>query len=252
MQNSHPDFSDILISLDQTEFDYSITSISKNEGDFVKKLIQENKYAKTIEIGCALGISSMYILQASSKFIDAHHTIIDPNQTKEWSNYGIKNIEALGADNFTLIEQPSEIALPKLLEQKEQFDFGFIDGWHSFDHTIVDFFYINRMLKIGGMVVIDDANWNSIAKVIDYISKYPCYELILPTSDFRAQSKKTLRKQLFLFIYWCSKAIPHSDRSKIFSQRLLEGNLQSTRYPNIVALKKIREDSRSFDWYEHF
>ena len=50
----------------------------------------------------------------------------------------------------------SYIALPKLLEKYKYnyFDFIFIDGFHTFDYTLVDFFFSNLLLKINGIIVI--------------------------------------------------------------------------------------------------
>ncbi len=46
----------------------------------------------------------------------------------------------------------SEICLPQLLQQELRFDFAYVDGWHTFDHVMMEFFYINRMLDEGGVV----------------------------------------------------------------------------------------------------
>jgi len=31
-------------------------------------------------------------------------------------------------------------------------DFAFVDGWHTFDYTLIDFFYIDKILRSGGLV----------------------------------------------------------------------------------------------------
>jgi len=43
--------------------------------------------------------------------------------------------------------------------QGERIDFAFIDGAHTFDHVLVDFFYIDRMLNVGGIVAFDDVGF---------------------------------------------------------------------------------------------
>ncbi len=179
----HPRFRDPLVAADNPDFDYAKTSISEPEGEFLWSLIRENGFRKTIEVGCALGVSSLYICDALSEVGDASHTMVDPNQTEQWQKTGVKNLEEHGFDCHTLIEKPSEIALPELLEAGESYDFAFIDGWHTFDHTLLDFFYMNRMVRVGGMIVFDDATWPAIAKLIRYIERYPCYEKILPPGE---------------------------------------------------------------------
>ena len=113
------------------------------------------------------------------------HTIIDPYQYtsepsgKSWDGAGIAGLERAGFDFFHLLEMRSEFALPKLLEQGEnQLDLIFIDGWHTFDHTLLDCFYATRLLRIGGILILDDVRRPSIKSVVKFLKSYPCYEEI--------------------------------------------------------------------------
>ena len=69
-------------------------------------------------------------------------TSIDPFQKTQWNSNGLKlltNSKLINRHN--LIEKSYE-ALPELLkDNKNKFDFIFIDGWHTFDYTLIDFFY---------------------------------------------------------------------------------------------------------------
>lgn len=153
------------------------SSIDEEEGRAIYELIKDQKISTSLEVGCACGISSLYICDALSTHQSRHHTIIDPVQLTDWRGIGVSNLRKAGFDFFSLIEKPSEIALPELLANEEKFQFIFIDGWHTFDHTLLDFFYANRLLEDGGFVAIDDAGWPSIRKVISYVSKYPNYRI---------------------------------------------------------------------------
>ena len=252
MTHDHPRFSDTLIPLEKTEYDYRKTSTSQQEGEFLWNLVRENLYHKTIEIGCALGVSSLYICDAASQFSNPSHTIIDPKQTSDWSSIGIRNLQAHGVSFLSLVEEPSELALPKLLERKETFDFGFIDGWHTFDHSLLDFFYLNRMIRVGGMIVFDDADWPSISKLLRYLSKYPAYKIVLPPRESLKASHLTLRQQLLRFLCYGARFIPQSSRKKIFSERVISGQIRETTLSSIVGLMKVAEDKRRWDWYEPF
>ena len=125
MIHDPPNLFNTLIPLEKTNYDYRKISITRKEGEFLWNVIRENRYQKTIEIGCALGVSSLYICDASSQFSNPSHTIIDPSQTNGWSNIGIRNLQAHCISFFSLIEEPSELALPELLKRKETFDLGF-------------------------------------------------------------------------------------------------------------------------------
>jgi len=67
-----------------------------------------------------------------------------------------------------LILDKSFNALPQLLKNKTELDFAYIDGWHTFDYTPVDFFYIDKMLKVRGIVAFNDVSWRSVHKVINF------------------------------------------------------------------------------------
>jgi predicted O-methyltransferase YrrM len=251
MQRVHPRFAETLVPLENTGFDYSITSISPEEGDFLWRLVRDNGYRKTIEVGCALGISALYICDAAAHG-GAAHTAIDPFQSTQWQSLGVKNIEARGIQAFSLLEELSELALPKLLAQKETYDFAFIDGWHTFDHTLVDFFYLNRMVRVGGMIAFDDANWPAVTKVLRYLSAYPAYEVVLPTGSGSKAVKRKLQQALLRTFYAGSRLIPRKLRNELFSEHVLSGQSKYAAFPSVVALKKVAEDERNWDWYSPF
>lgn len=107
------------------------SEITPDEGQLIMEMIRKHKARKVLEIGCAYGISSMFIQEALSGFSDTGHIIIDPGQQSEWKNIGIHNLSQSGYHNYKLIEEPSELALPKLLEQGESFS-GSPDRWFSY------------------------------------------------------------------------------------------------------------------------
>ena len=66
--------------------------------------------------------------------------------------------------------------MPRFLAQGLCFDFAFVDGLHRFDQMALEFFYINRMLDVGGIVIFDDMQLPSVQKILSYIDGYDCYE----------------------------------------------------------------------------
>ena len=73
-----------------------------------------------------------------------------------------------GFDFIIFKEELSEIALPSLLKEKEgRFDLIFIDGLHSYDQVMLDFYYANRLIRIGGFIVFDDTWVNKKTGEID-------------------------------------------------------------------------------------
>jgi hypothetical protein len=110
---------------------------------------------------------------------DRRHIAIDPHQATYWGNRGVKHIEEAGfAPMFELRQERSYRELPRLEQEGLELDFAFIDGWHTFDFAFVDFFYVDKMLRDGGVVAFDDADWPSIRTVLRYIVTNLPYEVI--------------------------------------------------------------------------
>jgi hypothetical protein len=73
---------------------------------------------------------------------------MDPAQHDgAWRGLGLRQIADVGfADLVEFHERASQAVLPACGVQVQ---FAFIGGWHTFDHTLVDFFYIDHMLEVG-------------------------------------------------------------------------------------------------------
>ena len=73
----------------------------------------------------------------------------------QWASIGVRNVERAGfTERHTLVESFDYVALPKLLQEGARFDFAFIDGMHLFDYTLLDFFFVDVMLDVGGWVIV--------------------------------------------------------------------------------------------------
>lgn len=157
------------------------SAIKSQEGNFIEEIIQRYQCKSCLEVGMAFGVSAMYILSSSK---DTTLISIDPFQSTQWNNYGINLLKMIKTiSRHTLIEEKSFIALPKLLD-KHKFDFIFIDGWHTFDYTLIDFFYSLELLKDNGIIIIDDALHKGVGKCVKYIeTNYPhCRKLVSPST----------------------------------------------------------------------
>jgi predicted O-methyltransferase YrrM len=228
------------------------SNVDIEEGEFLRRIIKENNSTDTIEIGCAYGISSLNICAALTGNKDSSHTIIDPFQSTRWKNIGKSHLDKAGIDFYEVIEKPSEIALPHLLSSGKKYDFGFIDGWHTFDHTLIDFFYLNRLVKVGGVIVIDDVNWRSINKCLRYILNYPSYEII-GNVDLNISSK---RKYFDLLIRApfriLASLLPQKVSNELFASKVIKSDKSLKLESSMIAVKKISDDERPWHWYKEF
>lgn len=221
------------------------SGIDYSEGELLfKTIVNDINIKKTLEIGCAYGISSIYICSALSQQLNTMHTIVDPFQSVQWLNYGINNLKKFNLSNFNLIEERSEIILPELLKSKKNYDFIFIDGWHTFDHTMVDVFYSLKLLNNGGYLVIDDVDHPAVRKVFDYIINYDFIEVV----DSIFYNKKLKSSQLFFRLI--IGIIPLKYRYRFFNSTLIN-KLTLNRPIRMVVLKKIKDDNRSWNWFSN-
>lgn len=212
------------------------SAVAKNEGTHLLDLVKKDpSIQKTLEVGCAYGVSSLFIAEGLKDRSNAHHTIIDPFQNSHWEGVGVHNLKQSGFERFDLIEEKSEFALPSVLKNGEgRFDLVFIDGWHTFDHTLLDCFYAIRLLRVGGYLVVDDADFPAIRRVIDYLLLYPCFQFE------SAASKKPKRWSKERWVQSLLRLVPSAS-----NKRVPPRSLQS-----MVALKKTAIDNRSWNWFE--
>jgi predicted O-methyltransferase YrrM len=205
------------------------SAIDQREGGFLFDIIKNDAgVTKTLEVGFALGLSSLHICWALRGRPGAKHVIIDPFQYETWHGLGVQHLQEAGVDFYELIQVKSEFALPRILEGNEgQFDFIFVDGWHTFDHTLLDCFYATRLLRVGGYLVIDDVTMPAVRDVVSFVKAYPCYEQHgwVGHEGVTPSWKGKLAKRL---------GLPNSERPAIVQ---------------MVALKKIAEDARDWDWH---
>jgi predicted O-methyltransferase YrrM len=231
----------IVTSTDGATYPIQKHGIDLAEGRFLTEFIASRPdITRTLEIGCAYGLSSLHIASGLAGRPEAHHVIVDPFESTAWSGIGVTNLHRAGIDFYELREESSEIALPELLKEGAEFDLVFIDGWHTFDHTLVDMYYANRLVKVGGYIIVDDANWISVSKAISHFATYPCYEIVGGTSG---------RVMRIVNLLWkLVKPIAEA----IFPRWLYDYFYRLGKYPSMVALQKVAEDERSWKWFRSF
>lgn len=220
------------------------SAIDQEESDFLYNLIKEDLSIKrTLEVGCAYGLASLSICSATKGRPGASHTIVDPFQNTQWDGVGTKHLEEAGVDFFTLVELKSEFALPQILREGEgQFDLVFVDGWHTFDHTLLDLFYATRLLRVGGYLAVDDVGLQSVGRAVSFVTNYPCYA---EHGAVVERLSKTWKQRLARFL---AMPIPRQMWAGILSPGIYRSVFDaSTR--RLVALKKVAEDSRNWDWH---
>jgi predicted O-methyltransferase YrrM len=228
------------------------SAVSREEGGLLRVLASRPEIRKSIEIGCANAISTLYICSGTAGKANPSHTAIDPFQTAAFARRGVRNVERAGIDFFELIEKPSEIALPELLADGRSYDFALIDGLHTADQTMVDFYYLDRMLRVGGILVFDDANAAAVNKIVRYASTYPNYRLIAASGRRGPlrQAINAVKHGLSLATWPLRRLLKDDAFREIFDVSLVDpGLLWSVDYHSMIAFEKTGEFERDTNWY---
>lgn len=220
--------------------------VSPDIGAFVTDVILSHKPKVSLEVGLAYGVSALYICDALTKVGAKKHYLVDPNQTAEWDSIGISNLHAAGFQSLVeLREQMSHTALPQLCNEGVKIDFAFIDGWHVFDQVIVDFFFIDKLLPIGGVVAFDDSNWPGVRKALRFIVKNRNYEVI-GCSNSPPSRKDRLAQALQRVTPAPIGALMKAEISNP------DGSIGLRSGSRCVALRKIAEDDRAITYFNPF
>ena len=222
------------------------SAIGSEEGELLQKLVMELQPAVTLEVGLAYGISALFICEALSRIDGARHIVIDPGQYSSWGGIGLANLEKAGFHSLVDFRcSESQIVLPQLAAQGVQIDFAFIDGFHTFDHTLVDFFFVDKMLKPGGVVVFDDANWPGIHKVCKFIATNRGYRVRAALGG----SKPTIGTRLLTLL---AKRV--SPLQRMLRHKFSEPDEQFGFSWNseMMAFEKLEHDQRNWDFDRDF
>jgi predicted O-methyltransferase YrrM len=144
--------------------------ISREGGEMLQALIAEIDARTTLEIGLAFGVSALFICAALSERPGARHVVIDPGQNgKHWRGVGLHHLSLTGLNRFVdFRELPSHLAMGDLEREGFQCDLALVDGCHTFDYVMIDMFLVDRVLRLGGVMFVDDAEWTSVRQACRY------------------------------------------------------------------------------------
>jgi predicted O-methyltransferase YrrM len=236
------------------------SQISVQAGEFLQWVISEVKPKISLEVGLGYGVASLFICEALAKVKAERHIVIDPFQFGErsleyaaesdesmarlgkkqthFAGLGMHNLKQAGYEELIeFYDLPSFRALPQLEAEGRKVDFAFVDGWHTFDYVMVDFFYIDRLLRVGGVVIFDDLLWRPVHRPCRYIVTNRAYT-VFPCPEYNADHKYSLRHRLLF-----NAPIISNELRRVTKPDILEPDW-TLGLPdrNYVALRKENDD----------
>lgn len=147
-------------------------SIERSAGEALRDLAAVENASRSIEVGLALGMSALFLCQAIAQREDARHVAIDPFQKESWGNAGLLTLREAGVEGLVeVIEDESAFTLPRLVQEGRSFDFAFVDGDHRFEGVLLDLVFMARLVKPGGLIVVDDLWMPSVRLAVSYVDR---------------------------------------------------------------------------------
>jgi len=150
--------------------DFERVSLPNLDCDALRDLLVAENAQVVIEIGLAYGSSALAIGEAliSQGQQGTKHVIIDAYQHL-FHNAGWEAIASAGLSELcTLLAERSQLALPRLVTEGLVADAGFVDGSHIFHNVFVDLYFLRELVRPGGLIVLDDCQWLSVATALRY------------------------------------------------------------------------------------
>jgi predicted O-methyltransferase YrrM len=219
------------------------SGISEEEALALARIVVDTKAKISIETGLAYGSSAITMCSEANKMHrDNIHYAVDPNQLSEYGGAAIAMIKEAGLqNNLTHLNGASHEELPELIKKGVQIDCAFIDGWHTFDYTLIDFFLIDKMLKEGGLIAFHDMYGLAKQKVLRYILTHRDYEI---AKEYRINDKSFLRT--LKFFIWRLYKHP----TLLFSW--FHWTYQTRSNSGLIVLRKRKNYEPPFSFYKYF
>lgn len=171
-----------------------------------------NSEMRTIETGA--GFSTIIFAKSGCR-----HICITPSESELTRIRDICSESSISLDNVEFINDFSENVVPFMNDSES--DLVLIDGGHGFPIPSIDFFYLGKGLKIGGLLLIDDVDLWTGKMIVDFLRREPGWEyqgkLARRTAVFEKKSEFIPRE-------WCDQpTVVRKSRHTQLSREFLNG-----------------------------
>ncbi len=150
------------------------TGVSYTQGKFLSRAVSRYTPQVVIELGFRYGISSLWIQSAAHPprrhiIVDPYHHIPSPPKQSTIDDFIKKQKGVTLEDSMT-----SQEYLARVMQSGTKVDFVFVDASQWFDSVMTDMFFVSRVLRIHGVVIIRNL-WNRPVRkaVMFYLKNLP-------------------------------------------------------------------------------
>lgn len=223
----------------------------QGQGLFLQKIFDLIKPEVTLEVGLAYGISALFILEMHKNCessLNRKHIVIEPDDY--WGYAAMHNIEKEGLSQFVSIHRAySDQILPRLYHDGQRIQYAYIDTTKRFEVVFQDFYFINKILDVGGVIIFDDTggSWPGVQRVARYISCLPHYQIF----DCHGEIKYSFKKRLTSRILSTLLSV-FSPFKKLYPTFNFKSDLVMGLNYRCIAFKKVAEDNLPWSWDKSF
>lgn len=146
-------------------------SINDTQGKFLVRVIDRYKPKVMVELGFRYGISALWVQSAAHHpsrhiIIDPYHHIPNPPKRFTIDEYIKKQKGVMLEERVT-----SQEYLAGLLSKKTKVDMVLIDASQWFDSVVTDMYFVSRILRVRGIVVIRNIWSRPVRRAVMYYLK---------------------------------------------------------------------------------
>jgi predicted O-methyltransferase YrrM len=153
------------------ERDFETVTLPERDCDLLRDLLIAERVETVVEIGLAYASSALAVGEAlvTVGSPDPRHVIIDPFQDHAYADVGWELLRAAGLDSIAgLVRAWSSVALAELVSEGFVADAAFVDGSHRFHEVFVDLYFLRKIVRPGGLIVLDDDWTPSVRTAVRY------------------------------------------------------------------------------------
>ena len=223
---------------------------SKEQGIFLQDIFDVVKPKRTVEVGFAYGISAMFILEKHRQMgaSEGAHIVIEPDSY--WGTAALHNIEKEGLGKYLQIRKDySDKILTQLFHENYRIQYAYVDTTKQFDVVMQDFYFINKILDVEGVVILDDCGggWPGVQRVARFINTLPHFKILATHNKIKITMKKRIARFVLSFII---KMIPLKNR--FYPTFNFKTDEELGLDFSCIAFQKKYEDKREWNWDKAF
>lgn len=151
--------------------DFERVALPASDCDVLRDVLIGENARVVIEVGLAYGSSALAIGEAllSGTHPKIQALLIDPFQATSFANAGWDAMCDAGLQSHSLlVDEPSSLALARWSAEGVLADAAFVDGSHRFHEVFVDLYYLRKLVRPAGLIILDDCAFPSVATALRY------------------------------------------------------------------------------------